>query len=611
MLRTAFIAGALFAFCAVSFVARQSPVVADDAVELRSEYVVVFKPGRDADKTASKVAVSHGATHVYKAVFNGFSAALTKRAADALRENAKIESVEPVIHVQATAEVLPDGVDRIDAEKAHLANAFGAGANVAVIDSGIDLDHPDLAANVNVGLSRTFVSRGKTTTGGDDDNGHGSHVAGTIAAVAGNNQGVIGVAPQAKLISLKVLNKQGSGSTADIIAALDYITAHNNAAASFADAIHVANCSFGGSGSDTNSAFRQAFEACVASGCFIAVAAGNESANSANYVPAAYNAVFTVSAMNPVTSAFASFSNFGPDVDMAAPGVSTHSTYKNGGYATLNGTSMATPHVAGAAALYVGGNLSAMNRFTAETVVRSALLAAGEAITLPGDPDAFAEPLVDAEAVVGPVSPAVEVAIATDKPNYTATDMNATLTVTLKDEFGTAIPGLSGTQVVTSGAPVLSFGEVGGGTYEVLIDISGFVADTDYFVTVTATDNRPVSGDKTVVIRRQSAPPPPAPGTIYVSSIGYRLQGPHLFIDVTIGATPASTNVSGVSVAITLNLNGTPIGSATSSTDVSGLVSFKLMQAPNGSYTTTINSVSKSGLTYTPAQNAVDPGIIK
>ena len=583
-----------------------------DAVDLRSEYVVVLKP--EARAGGARMAAAHGASHVYTAVFSGFSASLSPRAAQALRDNPRVESVEPVFYVHATAETLPTGVDRIDAEKAHQASHFGIGANVAVIDTGIDLDHPDLGANVNLALSRTFVSFGKTTTGGDDDNGHGSHVAGTVAAVLGNNIGAVGVAPGASLIALKVLNRQGSGSSADIIAALDYITAHNNAAAGYAACIQVANCSFGGSGTDTPSAYRTAFNNCVASGCFISVAAGNSGTNAANFIPAAYDSVFTVSAMNPVTGAFASFSNWGADVDMAAPGVSIYSTYKNGSYNTFSGTSMAAPHVAGTAALYVGHNLAGMNRATAESQIRTALLTAGEYVPLPGDPDAHPEPLVDAETIFGPPAPAVNVSIATDKSAYTTADTSALLIVTVRDETNAPINGLSNAQVVTTGAPQLSFAAVGNGMYEVSIDISGFTADTPFNVTVTVTDNRPVVGDDFVIITRATVappPPPPPPGTIFVSNIGYRTQGPHLWVDVTIGADSSSVDVSGVSVAITLNRNNSAIASGSGTTGSNGRVSFRLQHAPAGNYSTTINGVTKSGLTYDPNLNAADPGFTK
>lgn len=587
-------------------------VKAERAADLKPlGYVVVLNPGRNAGAQAQKLARAHNASHTYNSVFQGFSASLTRQAVKALKQNPNVLSVEIDFSVELVGEVLPDGVDRIDAENAHTSGEFGTGANVAVIDTGIDLDHPDLAGNVNLTLSRTFVSRGNTTSGGDDDHGHGSHVAGTIAAVAGNGIGVIGVAPGATLIALKVLDKRGKGRSSDIIAALDFITGHNNGAPTYLDAIHVANCSFGGGGGDSNSAYRRAFEACVASGCFIAVAAGNESDDAANHVPAAYDSVFTVSAMNPLSGDFASFSNFGSDIDIAAPGTGIYSTYKNGGYATGDGTSMASPHVAGAAALYIGQNKASMTLAAAESEIRTALIGTGEIVALPGDTDGIAEPLVDAEALLGPIAPptpTVNVSIQLDQQSYSDTDTVAVLTVTPRDEYGVPIAGLTSGQVVTTGAPVLSFAEVAAGVYDVEIDISGFTPDLDYYVTETVTDNRPLSGDATVTIQRSSAP---AAATIYVSGIGYRQQGPHLFIDIYISSTTPGADVSSVNVDITLNLDGTPLASASGSTGADGKVSFRLRNAPGGSYTTTIDGVSKDGMVYNSSLNAADPGHTK
>lgn len=360
-------------------------------------YIVVMKAVPDAKQEALALAQSHGAIYNYHAVFQGFAAPLNDRARQALANNPMVELIQPdfVVHAisldNSNAEV-PDGVDRIDAEKAHAADALGAGVRVAIVDTGIDYNHPDLSGQVDVALSRTHV-RGKSTKNGLDDHGHGTHVAGTVAAVA-DGAGVLGVAPQTTLISFKVLDKKGSGWGSDIIKALDDITAHNSAAATYADMIHIANFSLGGTGSDTDSAYRRAFEAAVASGCFVVVAAGNESDDAANHIPAAYDSVFTVSAINPANDSFASFSNYGADVDISSPGVNIRSTVLNGGYASWNGTSMATPHVVGTAALYVGRNIDALSVATAVTDIRTALNDTAELVA------GLADPLVDAEAVV-------------------------------------------------------------------------------------------------------------------------------------------------------------------------------------------------------------------
>jgi subtilisin family serine protease len=256
---------------------------------------------------------------------------------------------------------------------------------VAVIDTGIDLTHPDLKDNIVA--NKTCVTG---TASGNDDNGHGSHVAGTIAA-ANNTIGVLRVAPKAKLFAVKVLNAQGSGTWSSVICGVDWVTAN---AASYN--IKVANMSLGGGGSSDNNCGNSNFDAlhkaiCKSrdAGVTYMVAAGNSGANASNSVPAAYDdAVITVSALadsdgqpggtGAATSygaddTFATFSNYGSVVDLGGPGVSIYSTYKNKGYATLSGTSMSSPHVAGSAALYLKTNPSA-----SWTSVRDGLKAAGE-----------------------------------------------------------------------------------------------------------------------------------------------------------------------------------------------------------------------------------------
>ncbi len=200
-----------------------------------------------------------------------------------------------------------------------------------MIDTGIDFTHPDL--NVDTGRSRTYV--GGTPA---DENGHGTHVAGTIAA-KDNTFGVVGVAPGAPVVSVRVLNRSGSGTTSGVIAGIDYV-------ASAAASGDVANMSLGGGAS---SALDTAVVNAASKGIRFVLAAGNESDDANNHSPARAEGsnIYTISAMSS-SGALASFSNYGnPPVDFAAPGVSIKSTYKGGAYATLSGTSMAAPHVAG------------------------------------------------------------------------------------------------------------------------------------------------------------------------------------------------------------------------------------------------------------------------
>jgi subtilisin family serine protease len=212
-------------------------------------------------------------------------------------------------------------------------------------------------------------------------------VSGTIGALD-NGTGVVGMAPGARIWPVKVLTDLGSGLNSDVICGIDYVTAHANE-------IEVANMSLGGSGSDDHNcgatnddAMHAAICSSVAAGVTYAVAAGNDSADASTSTPAAYDEVITVSALadfngqpgggaaptcrTDVDDTFADFSNYGSDVDLIAPGVCINSTWKNGGYNTISGTSMASPHVAGAAALYKSTHPSAT-----PAQVKSALQAAG------------------------------------------------------------------------------------------------------------------------------------------------------------------------------------------------------------------------------------------
>jgi len=202
-----------------------------------------------------------------------------------------------------------------------------------IIDTGIDLDHPDL--KVDAARSKSFIS-GQTSA--DDENGHGTHVAGIIGAL-NNNIGTTGVASGATLVSLRVLDDGGEGRLSGIIQAVNYVVQNGQAG-------DVVNMSLGGEGLSTT--LERAIIRGADTGILFALAAGNDGKDVENYSPARVNHanVFTVSAMNQ-NNQFASFSNYGASIDVCAYGVRIVSAYMNGRYATLSGTSMAAPHVSG------------------------------------------------------------------------------------------------------------------------------------------------------------------------------------------------------------------------------------------------------------------------
>ncbi|WP_073001627.1 S8 family serine peptidase [Mariniphaga anaerophila] len=300
-----------------------------------------------AQKAAEKVMKRAGVTDgeielVYGTAVKGFAAKippgqLKKLEKDpsvlAIKEDKIVTLVHPMakpgdadVSISATQSI-PWGITRVNG------GADGTGKTAWVIDTGIDLDHPDL--NVDTERSKTFVSK---TSSADDDNGHGSHVAGTIAA-KNNDIGVIGVAAGATVVAVKVLDRRGDGYYSWIIGGIDYVAANGSAG-------DVANMSLGGS---YDKALNDAVIAAAQAGIKFSLAAGNEGTDANTKSPASANHqnIYTISAMDSNDN-FAYFSNYSnPPVDYCQPGVSIYSCYRRGGYTTMSGTSMAAPHMAG------------------------------------------------------------------------------------------------------------------------------------------------------------------------------------------------------------------------------------------------------------------------
>lgn len=296
--------------------------------------------------------------------------------ATALEQDSDVRYVERDRTYEASDQTHPWGVDRIDADATTATGSTGSGAHVAVIDSGIDQDHPDLEANLGTGKS--FVDY---TNSWDDDLGHGTHCAGIVGAVD-DGQGVVGVAPGATLHAGKVLDDNGFGSWSDIAAGIVWAANQD---------YDVINLSLGGS--TFSQTLADACNYAYNEGVLPVAAAGNGYGASVEY-PAAYAPVLAVSATTESDS-LASFSNLGPNVELAAPGANVYSTVPDGEYGYKNGTSMACPHVAGVAGILMssggGGNSS--------DLARAQLHETAEDIGLSGNEQGFG--LVDAEAAVG------------------------------------------------------------------------------------------------------------------------------------------------------------------------------------------------------------------
>ena len=279
----------------------------------------------------------------YSSTIFGFAGELSSRDLDELKRDPNVAYIEQdrIIALAPPAgkgpggggdggggsQTVPYGIARVGGPM------DGTGRTAWVIDSGIDLDHPDL--NVDVARSVTFVTQGKSTA--DDGNGHGTHVAGTIAALD-NNTGVVGVAAGASVVAVRVLDNSGSGSYSGVIGGVDYVGAN-------AGPGDVANMSLGG---PISTALDDAVESAASGGTTFCIAAGNSGANANNYSPSrvSHNNVHVIAAIDS-NDVLAYFSNYGNNVDYSAPGVSVESTYKGGGYSSLSGTSMASPHAAG------------------------------------------------------------------------------------------------------------------------------------------------------------------------------------------------------------------------------------------------------------------------
>ncbi|MDX5418863.1 MAG: S8 family peptidase [Hymenobacteraceae bacterium] len=341
----------------------------ENGAVIPGKYIVVFKDGADfgitnSDNYERRQAKMRAASQamlkgkgiavdnigrVYGSAIKGMAVGLSNAEVQRLRQDPRVAYIERdrVIKLapppgkgpnkdqgdggdsgQGTQET-PWGITRVGGA------GNGLGKVAWVIDTGIDLDHPDL----NVDASKGFTA---FTSGRDanleDNNGHGSHVAGTIAAI-NNSIGVVGVAAGATVIPVKVLDGRGSGSYSGVIAGVDHVAAKGASG-------DVANMSLGGPVYQT---LDDAVKNAASRGIKFSLAAGNDGANANNSSPARANGnnIYTISAVNS-SDTFASWSNYGnPPVDYAAPGVSIKSTWKDGGYNTISGTSMAAPHVAG------------------------------------------------------------------------------------------------------------------------------------------------------------------------------------------------------------------------------------------------------------------------
>jgi subtilisin family serine protease len=418
------------------------------AQPLPGQYIVVFKSSvSDVRGEAGRLAAQHGGalTQVYTKALKGMALKLPDAAVAALRANPNVAYVEQdqLAHIISTETNATWGLDRVDQRSLPLSttynyNADGSGVNVYILDTGIRFDHADFGGRAHTGIDE--VTSGGTAA---DCHGHGTHVAGTVGGTT------YGIAKNVSLYAVRVLDCGGSGSWSQIIAGIDWVTANHGPATA------VANMSIGGGFSQ---AVNDAVENSVASGVVYAIAAGNgdflgRPQNACNFSPASAPSALTTGATTK-TDAVASFSNYGTCVDILAPGVSVTSDWYTSTTATntISGTSMATPHVAGAAAAYLSTNRSATPAQVASALTTNATLNAISGVSN-GTPNKLLY-----TGFIGGGSqppPSLNVHFASLSGAKTAQGRNnwqATATVVVRDDNNNLVSGATATLALSGGA---------------------------------------------------------------------------------------------------------------------------------------------------------------
>jgi len=487
------------------------------------------------------------------------AASVPEVAIEALKKNPNVRYVEPDSLVQAIDELDDSwGVKRIGAGVVHDNENKGTGINIAIIDTGIDCGHEDL----NVVGGESFVLY---TTDYNDDNGHGTHVAGIVAALK-NDIGVVGVAPEANLYALKALDSNGSGYVSDVAYAIQWATVNK---------IQVINMSLGGPYSITLEA--ACLLAYYTDGLILVAAAGN-SGNPPGRgdnveCPAAYDSVIAVAATDQ-SDKRAKWSSTGPAVELAAPGVGIYSTYKDGGYTTYSGTSMAAPHVAGTAALVWATNSGWTN-----DAVRAQLKNTADDLGVTGWDSEFGYGLVNAAEAAGvpPLPPNNPPVVSIASPADSSTfDSGTSITFS-------SIDGIIG---ITGG------------------NFSTTLSDGTHIITANVTDSDDATGSDSIGITVGT----PSTNIMHVDSIDMLP-----FIIAEAGRNTFYTAITTVTIVDEYDnlvggatVSGTWSGATSDSdsgiTDDIGQVSLKSNKVKNPLsetiFTFTVDNVEKTGWTY-------------
>jgi len=429
------------------------------AADQEARYLVGFRnagKAQKADLLRSANATVHRRFHLVPAV----AAKMSPTAAAHLAANPNVAYVEPDLQVRALAQDVPWGITRIGAPTVHSTGNTGTSVKVAIIDTGIDYTHPDLAANFKGGYD--FVNDDSDPM---DDAGHGTHCAGTVAAV-NNSEGVLGVAPQVWLYGVKMLDASGEGTLSDAVAGIEWCVDNG---------IQVASMSWGAENNPISETLQDACAAAYASGVVLVAAAGNSGpgTNTVNQ-PGILDSVIAVAAADQ-TDSWAWFSSTGPAVEMTAPGVGIVSTVPGSSYGSQDGTSMACPHVSGVAALIIASGV------TGAPQVRERLRLTAQDLGTPGRDEYFGYGLVRADWAAG----GRDVIVTGITPNLGANDGPISVSVSgLGFEPGatTQLAKLGQAPIVGTGVTVVSgtqitcqFGLTGadGGAWDVVVTNPG------------------------------------------------------------------------------------------------------------------------------------------
>ena len=562
-------------------------------------YIVVLKGSVDDPRAVAREhSRSHNARlgYVYEHALKGYSATMSDVAAARIARDRRVDYVEAdgVVHKVTTQSNPPSwGLDRIDdrsgLDKSYEYSATGSGVRAYVIASGIT-SHSDFASRL--------VSGYDVIDGGvaDDCDGHGTHVAGTIGGTAH------GVAKGVTLVPVRVLNCSGSGTWSGVIAGVNWV------AGDAAGRPAVANMSLGGGySSAVNAAVNNSSDA----GITYAVAAGNgnqggKAQDACNYSPASAENALTVGATSS-TDTKASWSNYGTCLDLFAPGVSIRSTTITGGTASWSGTSMASPHVAGVAALYLQGRSGAEAEAEAVSAAVTGSATTGAVLSEgSGSPNLLLYSLLTPPTPPSPPEPAAPVAV--DDSATAVTGEPVTIDVLTNDSDA------NGDDLTVTNLSTPTDGSAAYSDANTTVTYTAPATEGTYTFTYTARDSGGLESNTARVSVSVSEPPPPPAGvsaaTIGYSTSGGRLNDKHLAVRAVL-TDDGDNPVANTSIEVWIYRNGSHSWTGTGTTLGDGSVTWEIKNAPSGTYTTTVKNVAGASWTGPTQDGTTNTGFTK